>query len=213
MRGTRVWLFVGVPLVVVLAGLLAWNLADSGGDDVAIPEKVCQKSLPSEDVEALLPRQGKLDEDAFGFALPAEPNMRSGGGTCEMQVGEGEGRAIGVRYDTFPDGYSTEKIREEATKPGMSSLALGDADGYVGRPDGHSKLPTTAFLFLECRKEGEQGGKNVLRVSVAGPGNRTDKSTREHVISLVSDAMRTIARDQLGCAAAGGLPEGPAVAG
>jgi hypothetical protein len=210
-RLRRSWLLAGLSVLVILAGVLVWSSRSSGEKAVAIPDRVCQNSLPSKYVKGLLPRNGEEFKEVpitTGFALPAKPYVHGGGGSCDLSAG---GQSIAIEHYLLLDGYPDEKIRKDAANPGLRSLRLGEAKGAVGRPVGYPKNPTSASLYLGCPKPGvRDSSKYVLKVTVTGPGNHADTATRQHVVSLISEATRVVAGKILGCKDAGKLPNGPA---
>ncbi|WP_406106293.1 hypothetical protein OG698_28335 [Streptomyces sp. NBC_01003] len=209
-RFRKSWLLAGLSVLVIIVGVLVWSSRSSGKKVVAIPGSVCQQALPSSDIKALLPKEGEEFKEVpitTGFALPAEPSVHGGGGSCDLSGG---GQAIGIQYNLLLDGYPDEKIQKDAARAGLRALSLGEAKGYVGQVKRHPKDLTTASLYMDCPKPEVRDSKYVLNVAVTRTGNRADATTRQHVVSLISEATRVVAREILGCKDAGRLPNGPA---
>ncbi|MFG2518952.1 hypothetical protein [Streptomyces sp. NPDC048527] len=215
-RFRKPWLLSGLSVLVVLVAMLVWSPWSSGEKRVAIPDKVCQKSLSSKYVGPLLPVSGEEFKEVpitTGFALPVKPYVHGGGGSCDLSAG---GQGISIEHNLFLDGYADKKIKEASNSPGSRGIRFGDAKGYVGQFERDSKYlksashVTSASLYLACPKPGIHDSKYVLNVTVVASGSRADATTRQNVVSLISEATRIVARDLLGCKGADNLPNGSA---
>ncbi|WP_405614811.1 hypothetical protein [Streptomyces sp. NBC_00076] len=193
---------VAVLLVLVAAGVwLLWPDEDAA---VAVPGKVCEKSLPGGNVKGLMPEHGEKfqEKNAYNFASAghSQDAMRDWGlGQCLLSGG---GVTVEVEYRLLQGGdHAREDVERDAGKSGRTPLTLGDAVGYLNGPGAH--------LFVDCPVR--SGGKDLLEVSVGVGGNGSDMkdpTVRESVAGLVADTIRHAAQDIRYCANAESLPGG-----
>lgn len=198
------WKIPAAVVAVLLMLLAAWLFWPDDEPSVAVPSKVCQKSLPGRSVKTLLPERGEKFQERnaynFGSAGRDPRTMKKWGlGQCLLTGG---GATVKVEYRLLQGGdYSRDDIERDARKDGSTPLALGDAAGYLEGNGSH--------LFASCPVRAD--GDDLLEVSVAVGGegvDMKDRDVRSSAATLAADSMRHVAQDIRRCAAAERLPSG-----
>ena len=193
-----------VAVLVVLAGVGIWLMWPDQDPAVAVPGKVCEKSLPGGNVKGLMPEHGEKfqEKNAYNFASAgrSQDTMQDWGlGQCLLTGG---GTTVEVEYRLLQGGDPTrDDVERDAKKSGSTPLTLGEAVGYLNGPGAH--------LFVDCAVRA--GGKDLLEVSVGVGGNGADMkdpAVRASAAGLAADAVRHAAQDIRHCADAESLPGG-----
>lgn len=193
-----------VAVLLVLAGVGVWLLWPDEEPAVAVPGKVCEKSLPGGSVKGLMPQHGEKfqEKNAYNFASAghSQDAMQDWGlGQCLLTGG---GTTVEVEYRLLQGGdYTRDDVERDANKSGSTPLTLGGAAGYLDGPGAH--------LFVDCPVRA--GGDGLLEVSVGvgGSGADTkDPAVRASAARLAADTARHAAQDIRHCADAESLPGG-----
>ncbi|MER5227488.1 hypothetical protein [Streptomyces flaveus] len=193
-----------VVVLLVLAGAGVWLLWPDEEPAVAVPGKVCEKSLPGGTVKGLMPDRGAKfqEKNAYNFATAghSQDAMRDWGlGQCLLTGG---GVTVEVEYRLLQGGeYTRDDAERDARKSGSTPFTLGEAVGYLDGPGAH--------LFVDCPLR--TGGDELLEVSVGVGGSGTDtkdRAVRASAAALAADTARHAAQDIWHCAGAERLPDG-----
>ncbi|MFF0568423.1 hypothetical protein ACFYT7_12345 [Streptomyces sp. NPDC004041] len=162
---------------------------------VAVPDRVCQGTVPGEHVTAFLPPTGEPFEEvrSTNFAAGASQGL----GTCELSAG-GQDLAISYRRIQDPE-FTTETVARHASRPGNTPISLGSATGYVGR--------YKAALFAPCPYS--EGRDDLLEVSiqVGETSEIKGRTARVEASQLTADAARAVVRHVVGCEGGTELPD------
>jgi hypothetical protein len=111
-----------MALGVALAGAVgAAFWFDRGGDAVSIPEAVCQKKIPSEGLEVLLPGAGKAfkEERSYGFTSGAavSPDGLTDG-RCSVSAG---GESVDLYFGRIVRQHADADLSESAVRDSASA--------------------------------------------------------------------------------------------
>lgn len=185
-------------IVVLLAGFGVWKFWLSDDPLVAVPDRVCSRSLPGDSLRPLLPeRGGAFEEYAFDFS---PRGSLSAPGRCVLSGG-GKSVHIGYYVIFWPDGYRQEDVDRDAKKPGNLPVGLGKGKGYVA--GGAVKL------FVNCPRVNGHDGLLQVTVSLGGEsGKLKDRPTMARVAALAADSARALGQRVEGCDSATRLPDG-----
>lgn len=193
-----------VAVLLVLAGAGVWLLWPDEEPAVAVPGKVCEKSLSGGTMKGLMPDRGaKFQErNAYNFATAghSQDAMQDWGlGQCLLTGG---GVTVKVEYRLLQGGdYTRDDAERDAHQAGSMPLTLGDATGYLRGPGAH--------LFVNCPVRA--GGDELLEVLVGVGGSGTDmkdRTVRASAAALAADTARHAAQGIRHCAGAERLPGG-----
>jgi len=192
-----------VVALLALAGAGVWLLWPDAETAVAVPGRVCEKSLPGGNVKGLMPEHGDKfqEKSAYNFASVghSQKAMQNWGlGQCLLVGG---GTTVEVEYRLLQGSdYTRDDVKREAGKSGSTPLTLGDAVGYLEGPGAH--------LFVDCPVRA--GGDELLEVSVGvgGSADTKDRATRVSAAGLAADTARHAAQDIRHCTGAESLPGG-----
>ncbi|NEC21616.1 hypothetical protein [Streptomyces parvus] len=187
-------LVVGLGVLIV-AGTGAALLLPDQKPQVAVPDRVCQGTVPGKQVAALLPNTGDPFEEVRSTNFVADASK--GLGACELSGG-GQDLAISYRRIQAPE-FTTETVARKSTEPGNTPISLGPATGYIGR--------YKAALFVPCPYK--EGRNDLLEVSVevGSASEIKDRTAREEVSELTADTARAVAREVVRCKGAAELPD------
>ncbi|MFB7714353.1 hypothetical protein [Streptomyces sp. NPDC056105] len=172
---------------------------------MAVPAKVCERSLPGGALKRLMPERGERfrERSAYGFAVE--------GGSRDVVRGQGPGQclltggdvSIGVAYWYLQGGdYTRDDVERDLRKSGRARLTLGDAGGTLDGPGAH--------LFVDCPLGKRRD--ELLEISAGGGGGGADlgdRAVRESAAAFAADAARHVAQDLWRCPGAQNLPSGP----
>ncbi|WP_415960681.1 hypothetical protein [Streptomyces sp. 021-4] len=188
----------GLAGVAALAALAAWALWPAADPAVAVPDRVCDDSLPGTLVSALLPERGEpFEEERFAYFGSRDV---SAPGKCYLSGG---GTRLGISYQHIlsPEDFSPQDIERSASGPGNRAVSLGSARGYA---DSHS-----VSLFTSCR--GEAGRETLVEVktSVGSSGGDAlkDEATLAKAAALTAETARSVTPRMNSCTAPP-VPEG-----
>lgn len=79
-------------IVVSLAGLGVWKFWPFGEEAVAVPDQVCDSSLPGKTVRSLLPEEGEgFEEELYGYRGSGAPLVQ---GRCTLTGGGRRSRSF-----------------------------------------------------------------------------------------------------------------------
>ncbi|WP_405480809.1 hypothetical protein [Streptomyces sp. NBC_00009] len=195
---------VAAGVLLVLAGVGAWLLWPDEEPAVAVPRKVCEKSLPGTAVRGLMPEHGEKFQERnsykFSSAEHSQGAMRGWAlGQCLLTGG---GAKVDVEYRLLQGAdYNRADAEHDARKSGHTPLTLGNAIGYL--------YGTGAHLFVNCPVH--SGGDELLSISVgvggSGPDMK-DHTLRANAATLAASTARHAAQDIRQCADAENLPDG-----
>lgn len=184
-----------MAVVLVLGGLGVWWLWPDENPLVAVPAKVCERSLPGGALKCLMPERGERfrQRDAYGFAVE--------GGSRDVVRGQGPGQclltggdvSIRVAYWYLQGGDCTrDDVERDLRKSGGTRLTLGDAGGTL---DGLG-----AHLFVDCPPGKRRDELLEISVGVGGGGADVgDRAVRESAAGFAADAARRVAQDLWWC--------------
>ncbi|WP_405660587.1 hypothetical protein [Streptomyces sp. RK9] len=198
-RKRNLWTAVAVALVTA-AGVAVWQLWPASDPAIAVPDRVCGRTLPGHLVADFLPEAGEQYWENVGdeFGVPYT------GPTPECILSAG-GRRVMVEYNKFLDTGrykarhdAEDKVERIANNPGSVPLRLGEARGYVSKH--------VAILRLNCPMQGAPGTitASVFGISGFPPGRSDEKAFAE----LTAETLRVAARDVYKCASSSALPTG-----
>ncbi|MER7199350.1 MULTISPECIES: hypothetical protein [unclassified Streptomyces] len=185
-------------IVALLAGFGVWKFWLSDDPLVAVPDRVCSRSLPGDSLRPLLPERGEAFEE---YASDFSPRgSLSAPGKCVLSGG-GKSVHIGYYVVFWPDGYRKEDVDRDAKKPGNLPVTLGKAKGYVeGR---------AVKLFVNCPRVNGHDGLLQVTASLGGEsGKLKDRPTMGRVAALAADSARALGQRVEGCDSATRLPDG-----
>ncbi|MFE5023540.1 hypothetical protein ACFRAO_09555 [Streptomyces sp. NPDC056656] len=202
----RPWKVTAVVLgvLLVLAGAGVWLLWPDEEPAVAVPGKVCEKSLSGAAVKGLMPKHGEMFQERNAYKFASAGHSRDA--MREWALGQclltGGGAKVDVEYRLLQGGdYTRADAERDARTSGHKPLTLGDAIGYLNG--------TGAHLFVNCPVR--SGGDELLSVTVGVGGSGTDmkdRAVRASAAALAADTTRHAAQDIRQCAGAENLPEG-----
>ena len=193
-----------VAVLLVLAGVGVWLMWPDEEPAVAVPGKVCEKTLPGGTVKGLMPDRGEKfqERNAYNFATAghSQDAMRDWGlGQCLLTGG---GVTVNIAYRLLQGGdYTRDDVERDAQQSGSMPLTLGDATGFLRGPGAH--------LFVNCPLRA--GGDELLEISVGVGGkgaDMKDRTVRASAAALAADTARHAAQDIRPCAGAERLPGG-----
>ncbi|WP_406106285.1 hypothetical protein OG698_28315 [Streptomyces sp. NBC_01003] len=202
-RPWRVTAVVVGVLLVLAAGAGVWLLWPDEEPAVAVPGKVCEKSLPGAAVKDLMPEHGEKfqERNAYKFASAGHSQDAMRGWALGQCLLSGGGAKVDVEYRLLQGGdYTRADAERDARKSGHTPLMLGDAIGYLNGSGAH--------LFVNCPVR--SGGDELLSVTVGVGGSGTDMkdgAVRASAAALAADTARHAAQDIRQCADAENLPE------
>ncbi|MER5305431.1 hypothetical protein ABT039_39030 [Streptomyces lasiicapitis] len=198
-RKRNLWTAVAVALVTA-AGVAVWQLWPASAPAVAVPDRVCERTLPGNLAADFLPETG----DKYWENVGDEFGAPYTGPTPDCILSAG-GRRVMVEYNKFldTDRYKTrhdaeEKVERVASNPGSAPLRLGEARGYASKH--------VAILLLNCSMQGYPG---TITASVFGmSGFPSDSSNAKAFAELTAETLRLAARDVYKCPSGPALPTG-----
>ncbi|MFE5023554.1 hypothetical protein ACFRAO_09630 [Streptomyces sp. NPDC056656] len=205
--GWRKGVVVPVALIVaLLAGFGVWKFWLSDDPLVAVPDRVCSRSLPGDSLRPLLPERGEaFEEHVFDFS---PRGSLSAPGKCVLSGG-GKSVHIGYYMVFWPDGYRKEDVDRDAKKPGNLPVNFGEAEGYVkGYVKGYVEGGAVR-LFVGCPRVNGHDGLLQVTASLGGEsGKLKDRPTMARVAALAADSARALGQRVEGCDSATRLPDG-----
>lgn len=197
----KVGVIVAGAAGLALAGITAWQLWPGEDSVVAVPEKVCQSSMPSSYLKSLLPKKGDSfkEEDSYNFfSSRSEGSDGPTAGECELSGG-GKSLTINYRRLQSPD-LNFEDVKQTAAEPGSTPIALGPAQGYIRGP--------RTELFVSCPFAKGRADLLEIEVGASGFAGETDRDTKQNLAGFAADTARVVAQNLVGCEGADDLPDG-----